>query len=259
MNKLYLHALHKQFIRFAFNKSSRRLLKRKRYFTAKWNPIDMDHGNPLQVLTDAMTYNATVQINYRNSGWRTILPYGWNSSKEGNVLLMCYKDTGEIRSYRLDRINDLLINDSLLEMMPGDRPDEPSMHLSFNDFKIPTLPNIDEIIDETEAEIDEEQESLPYDAGLKALTENEIDETYQPVDTINDESAASIDENDNNDDEEIDDNEDLFINDDNDNDEELIDDDDNEKEEDLDLSEDEDDNELNMQNAFPELKEKVGE
>lgn len=246
MNKLYLHALHRQFIRFAFNKSSRRLLKRKRYFTAKWNPIDMDHGNPLQVLTDAMTYNATVQINYRNSGWRTILPYGWNSSKEGNVLLMCYKDTGEIRSYRLDRINDLLINDSLLEMMPGDRPDEPSMHLSFNDFKIPTLPNIDEIIDETEAEIDEEQESLPYDAGLKALTENEIDETYQPVDTINDESAASppVDENDN---EEIDDNEDLFINDDND----------DKEEEDLDLSED--DNKLNMQNAFPELKEKVGE
>lgn len=259
MNKLYLHALHKQFIRFAFNKSSsRRLLKRKRYFTAKWNPIDMDHGNPLQVLTDAMTYNATVQINYRNSGWRTILPYGWNSSKEGNVLLMCYKDTGEIRSYRLDRINDLLINDSLLEMMPGDRPDEPSMHLSFNDFKIPTLPNIDEIIDETEAEIDEEQENLPYDAGLKALTENEIDETYQPVDTINDESAVSSPPTDEESDEEEIDEEDLFINNEEDeNDKELIDNEDEEKEEDLDLSED--DNELNLQDAFPELKEKVGE
>ena len=130
-----------------------------------------------------MSYGATVQINYKNNGWRTILPYGWNSSKDGNILLMCYKDTGEIRSYRIDRIYDLLIDDNLLNNMPGDRPEEPSMHMNFNDFKIPTLPNIDEIIDDTE---NEDKEELPYDAGLQALTNNEIQNDYQPVNTIND-------------------------------------------------------------------------
>lgn len=171
--------LHKKILKLAFHPVSR--LSKK--ITASWNPVDMKTGNPLQVLTDAMAYNATVQINYKNSGWRTILPYGWNSSKDGNILLMCYKNTGEIRSYRMDKIYDLLIDDSLLENMPGDRPEEPKMHMSFNDFQIPTLPNLDEIIDETEAETKEE---LPYDAGLKALTSNEIEENVEPVNTIND-------------------------------------------------------------------------
>ena len=160
---------------------------------ARWNPIDMKSGNPLQVLTDAMSYGATVQINYKNNGWRTILPYGWNSSKDGNILLMCYKDTGEIRSYRMDKIYDLLIDDNLLNEMPGDRPEEPAMHMDFNDFKIPTLPNIDEIIDETE---NEDNEELPYDAGLQALTDNEVKEDYQPVNTINDEEEDQQNEED---------------------------------------------------------------
>jgi len=160
------------------NNYNTRLLRKK---IARWNPIDMKTGNPIQVLTDAMSYGATVQINYKNNGWRTILPYGWNSSKDGNILLMCYKDTGEIRSYRMDKIYDLLIDDNLLAEMPGDRPEEPSMQ--FNDFKIPALPNIDEIIDETESE---DEKELPYDTGLQALTDNEVVENYTPVDTIND-------------------------------------------------------------------------
>lgn len=176
-----------------------RLLRKK---LARWQPVNMKTGNPLQILTDAMAYNATVQINYKNSGWRTILPYGWNSSKDGNILLMCYKNTGEIRSYRIDRIHDLLIDDELLNRMPGDRPDEPAA--SFNDFQIPTLPNIDEIIDETEAE---DAEELPYDAGLKALTNNEIVEDYQPVDTVNDSDDDQLSDDDINNDEDEDENE----------------------------------------------------
>lgn len=124
---------------------------------------------------------------------------------------MCYKDTGEIRSYRMDKIYDLLIDDNLLTEMPGDRPEEPTMHMEFNDFKIPTLPNIDEIIDETE---NEDQEELPYDAGLQALTDNEIVEDITPVDTINDaEEDQQNDEDLNNEEEEIE-NEDEEFNDD---------------------------------------------
>ena len=107
----------------------------------------------------------------------------------------------------MDRIHDLLIDDNLLNNMPGDRPNEPA-HMTFNDFKIPTLPNIDEIIDETEKE-DEEQ--LPYDAGLKALTKNEVIEDYQPVNTINDTEEDSLSEEDiNNDNEEINEEDDSF-------------------------------------------------
>ena len=68
-----------------------RLLRKK--IIAKWNPVNIKNTSMvMQCLTDAMTYNSAVQINYKGSGWRSILPYGWNSSKAGNILLMCYKD-----------------------------------------------------------------------------------------------------------------------------------------------------------------------
>lgn len=146
--------------------SNSRLLRKK--VLASWKPINTKGPELLQVLTDAMTYNSGIRINYRNSGWRSILPYGWNTSKDGNTLLMCYKDSGEIRSYRLDRIFDVLINDDL-----NINRDE---SLSWEDFQMPTLPNIDEIIQETEAEVDE---PLPYDTALKALTTNQIDESSE--------------------------------------------------------------------------------
>ena len=91
---------------------------------------------------------------------------------------MCYKDTGEIRSYRLDRIFDVLVN-SDIEQYSDDSS------LTWNDFQMPTLPNLEQIIEETEAEVDE---TLPYDTGLKALTTNElpsqeeIKETDQNID-----------------------------------------------------------------------------
>lgn len=178
-----------------------RLLRKK--VLASWKPVNIKGPELLQVLTDAMTYGATVRINYRNSGWRSILPYGWNSSKEGNTLIMCYKDTGEIRSYRLDRIFDLLINDDL-----NINHDE---SLSWEDFQMPTLPNINEIINETEAEIDE---PLPYDEGLKALTTNQPNNNIQnnnqdgenlsEIDHLDtNESNTSIDDNTNSQDNDV--------------------------------------------------------
>ena len=162
-------------------------LFRKRIL-AEWVPVDVDSNDFLQLLTDAMAYNTSVQINYRGSGWRSILPYGWNSSKDGNILLMCYKDTGEIRSYRVDRIYDLLVNNEILTLN-----DENNM--SFQDFQIPQLPNLDEIIDETENEIDEE---MPFDDAIEALTTDEIPEEYEdeelPMLEEEDPNAQSLDE-----------------------------------------------------------------
>ena len=161
-------------------------LFRKRIL-AEWVPVDVDSNDFLQLLTDAMAYNTSVQINYRGSGWRSILPYGWNSSKDGNILLMCYKDTGEIRSYRVDRIYDLLVNNDILTLDDED-------NMSFQDFQIPQLPNLDEIVDETEKEIDEE---MPFDDAMEALTTDEIPEEYQEEDLPymeEDPTAQSLDE-----------------------------------------------------------------
>ena len=169
---LYLDNLDRQ--KIIHNGS--RLLKKK--VLAEWKPINIHGPELMKTLTNAMTYNSNIRINYKNSGWRSILPYGWNTSKNGNVLVMCYKDTGEIRSYRLDRIFDVLVN-SDIEQYSDDSS------LTWNDFQMPTLPNLEQIIEETEAEVDE---TLPYDTGLKALTTNElpsqeeIKETDQNID-----------------------------------------------------------------------------
>lgn len=187
-------ALLKQLYKdFPHREYSGRLFKRT--LTAQWKPVDIKNNNSLalQALTDAMTYNATIQINYRNSGWRTIIPYGWNASKDGNILLMCYKNTGEIRSYRIDRIYDLLVNDTLMDKISENNP----YTMNFEDFKIPMLPNIDEIIEETENEVNEE---LPYDVGLKALTDNQVpDDITKPDQFIDGEDIDEIEnEEDNN-------------------------------------------------------------
>jgi predicted DNA-binding transcriptional regulator YafY len=103
-----------------------------------------------------------------------ILPYGWYSSKEGNVLLMCYKvDTNEVRSYRLDRIISVEVNDSLMNTQNEDNTTVNNP----NDFEIPEIPDIDEILNLSENE-------LPYDEGIEYLTnggdENNEGQEVQP-------------------------------------------------------------------------------
>src|SRR3712207_8097746 len=63
-------------------------------------------------------FRSSVQIDYDGSGWRNIKPYGWNTSKQnsngegGNVLLMCYQDSGEVRSYRFEDRKSTRLNSS---------------------------------------------------------------------------------------------------------------------------------------------------
>ena len=168
------------------------------YKHAEWASVVPTTVDGIQVLTDAMSYGSDIQLNYKGSGWRDVMPYGWNSSKDGNVLLMCYKDTGEIRSYRLDRINELWVHDSILN------PEESS---DFDDFEIPELPDMDEIIKATEAE---EGTEKPFDEAIETLESdnnalmnmyndfnvnpNDIDESYDEL-IEQDEFGNSINEN----------------------------------------------------------------
>lgn len=135
--------------------------------TSEWIPIDANE-DMVQIITDAMAQAQQIQINYLNSGWRLILPYGFSVSKNGDVLVMCYKDTGEVRSYRLDRILELLIDESLLNDTGSNNEifDVVDYGSDPNDFNIPELPNIDEIIEVSENEIGND---LPFDEGIDYL------------------------------------------------------------------------------------------
>lgn len=147
---------------------------------AEWTPVDPSSQDIVQVVTDAMAAGTQIQIEYEGSGWRLIQPYGWNSSKDGNVLLMCYKDTGEVRSYRLDRVLQVLVDESLLNNQPVSGPLSPDNMYEVTDYKtnpadfeIPTLPNQDEIL-----QISEQEQGMeaPYDKGLDYLTND-----YAPI------------------------------------------------------------------------------
>lgn len=180
-------------------KSSRKRLFRT--IIAEWQTIDAGGSDTIQTITNAMENNEQIQIEYEGSGWRLITPYGWNTSKEGNMLLMCYKDTGEVRSYRFDRIQSIMVDDSLLVDQDDNNPNGLLIR-DYDDipeeYQIPTLPNMDEIIEQTESESGNElpfNEALDYltqDFGADNLQDNDmqqytLDDNVENIDVVQDE------------------------------------------------------------------------
>lgn len=161
----------------------KRLLKKisrlRRKIIAEWVPVDPNSEDIVQIITDAMAAEAQIQIEYEGSGWRLIQPYGWNSSKEGNILLMCYKDTGEIRSYRLDRVLQVLVDENMLSnepvingpITPDNMYDVQDYKANPADYEIPSLPNMDEVL-----QISEQEQGMeaPYDKGIQYLTTDTV-------------------------------------------------------------------------------------
>lgn len=161
----------------------------KKIITSEWQQINPTDPDTIQELTDAMTYGYAVQINYKGSGWRTIQPYGWNTSKDGNILLMCYKDSGEVRSYRMDKIEDIYIDkDSIIPIT-----NNPEMN-SDNDIEnLLNMQNEEQFIYETYDDNDNYPDDMPlipetydvdyneqgiYDDELQILRDNY---TEQPI------------------------------------------------------------------------------
>lgn len=107
--------LRKKIVMKKFNK-----MKKK----AEWTQLNLQDPNLMQYITDSMIYGLPMQINYENSGWRTIYPYGFNTSQNGDVSIMCYKDSGEVRSYRIDRIYDMYIDFDGFEMNNNNQMNE---------------------------------------------------------------------------------------------------------------------------------------
>ena len=125
----------------------------------------------VQLLTDCMANGMEVQLEYLNSGWRTVVPYGWYGSKKGDLLVMCLKEGTAVRSYRMDRITQVNVDSSLFpdarEDLMGDY-DLPQ----FEEFEVPEIPEADlnELLLLSE---NEEGTPTPYDEALEAFDEFE--------------------------------------------------------------------------------------
>jgi hypothetical protein len=167
-------------------KKSNTQLKKK----AEWEEISPNDPNIMDMITDAIANNQQVQVNYQGSGWRLIEPFGWNTSNDGNVLLMCYKDTGEVRSYRFDKITKVLVDNNLVE----DYYDFDINEDGEPESDIPLLP------DEENDEMDNQDEDLPFDNGLDYLEDDQFNDFYMNEDE-NDDDFSEFNDNEMNNDE----------------------------------------------------------
>ena len=152
----------------------KRLLKNKKMIfktsklkkVADWKDVNVYQNDIINIITDAMSQQSVIKVNYAGSGWRNILPYGWYTSKDNNVLLYCYKENSAIRSYRVDKIINLMIDDSLDTDFNNKEENE------MEDFEILELPeNNEEIIEISE---NEKGAETPFDESLEIL-ENSFD------------------------------------------------------------------------------------
>lgn len=132
---------------------------------AELKKVDID-DNTIQYITDSMANNLPIQIQYEGSGWRTIQPYSFTTSQDNNILVMCYKQDGSIRSYRLDRIEQLFVEDALISADTGAEftEDGGNNHSNPSDYEIPYLPEYDDILEMSEAE-----ESEPFNDALNDI------------------------------------------------------------------------------------------
>lgn len=137
---------------------------------AEWVDVDINDPGLVQSITDLMASGGQIQILY-NGEWKTISPYGWNSSKAGNVLIMCYKDTGEVRSYRLDRVEAVQM-DSL--NLPADSiEDEQFDQFQSDDNQTETTFDLPPELDDSDTQMSQQPESeLPFDDAIDALEDD---------------------------------------------------------------------------------------
>ena len=79
---------------------------------SEWQELNLYDPNLMNILNDAMINQIPIELNYEGSGTRDVIPYEFTQTKDGNILLNVYKDTGEIRRYRFDRINNIWIDNT---------------------------------------------------------------------------------------------------------------------------------------------------
>lgn len=149
----------------------------KRFIYAEYVKINMN-DSAIQLITDCMANSMPIQVEYMNSGWRTVQPYGWNTSKSGDLLMMCYKDNMDIRSYRFDRMLQIFVDESLLNQENNNDQNEDKNNP--NNYIIPDLPD-DETDNILEVSENEQGEDKPFDEAIDVL-ENGTDREFNDED-----------------------------------------------------------------------------
>ena len=142
----------------------RRVARLKR--TASWVPLN-GSMDIMQILTDVMAFGSEIQMNY--NGWRLVEPYGWHVSKDGNYLVMCYNEEMDIRSFRYDKIQSILVDENILS-------NEDQENVTFDEFNIPEIPDLDNIMQTTE---EESGGKLPFDDALSIINEEPVDDSVE--------------------------------------------------------------------------------
>lgn len=145
---------------------------------AEFEQVKIESDDAIQYITDSMANNMNIKIEYEGSGWRTIQPYSFTTSKDNNLLIMCYKMDGSVRSYRFDRIQQLFVNDLLFSNETGSDFQEVGEinHSDPSDYEIPYLPEYDDIL-----EFSENEEGEPFDEAIDNIESSEVFEP-NPID-----------------------------------------------------------------------------
>lgn len=206
--KMFIRRLRKTLASRIIN-SFRDIRNKRRYVFAEWVPMEANDPDVIQHTTNVMALGGAMQIEYQDGGIRTIYPYGWNTSKDGNVLIMCYKDDGGVRSYRFDRINQFIFDDSTIEKGEemGEAQQEQTQDSQEEEVQNPTLdvqdygeedsedtlPQLPQVPQENN-QLDVQQPS-PFDEAIDTLDDSQPEQNPALPQETEPQDEENLDEN----------------------------------------------------------------
>ena len=165
----------------------------KRKIIAEWIQQDLYDPDLMNKINDAMINQVPVQINYEGSGYREMIPYSWYTSKDGNVMIQCYRtDTNELRRYRFDRIDEIYLNDDYTNGY-----DETSQQYNNENWNAEEVGNeMEDVFEQNSEEVD--MSDYTYDdEELNGETEDNQQEQVYDTDVFDGQSLDSEDQNNN--------------------------------------------------------------
>lgn len=165
----------------------------KRKIIAEWIQQDLYDPDLMNKINDAMINQVPVQINYEGSGYREMIPYSWYTSKDGNVMIQCYRtDTNELRRYRFDRIDEIYLNDDYTNGY-----DETSQQYNNENWNAEEVGNeMEDVFEQNSEEVD--MSDYTYnDEELNGETEDNQQEQVYDTNVFDEQNLDSEDQNNN--------------------------------------------------------------
>ena len=162
----------------------------------------------LDYILESIARNLGIQLEYKDSGIRNVDPYGLKpSADKTDLLLQCIKNTGEVRTYLLDNILALYVDeditdeelmdldiDSLIKGFQEDKP-EPDMNMPYDISELDNSPeeNLDGLFeDETFDEQDNENISSDDEEEEPEIVDFDLDEEPEPEEHSEEEELPEI-------------------------------------------------------------------